>query len=49
MFAEVTAQAFRDPDVGILNEIDCRGVIITTQATREQEGVDFVSRFFGPR
>ncbi len=33
------------PDFSVLEQIDCRGVIITAQG----EGCDFVSRFFAPR
>jgi PhzF family phenazine biosynthesis protein len=35
------------PDVGVLREIDTRGVIITARANADD--VDFVSRFFAPR
>ena len=35
------------PDFGRLREVDTRGVMVT--AAGEEEGCDFVSRFFGPR
>jgi len=33
------------PDLGALNRVDCRGVIITARGDRS----DFVSRFFAPQ
>jgi PhzF family phenazine biosynthesis protein len=35
------------PDMRKLEQIDARGIIVTAPA--EAEGIDFVSRFFGPR
>jgi len=34
-----------DPDFGLMNKSDCRGVIVTAKGSE----VDFVSRFFAPR
>ncbi len=43
------AEAVRalQPDMRMLEQIDARGIIVTAPA--EAEGIDFVSRFFGPR
>lgn len=35
-----------EPDISLINQLDCRGLIITAQA---QDPYDFVSRFFAPR
>lgn len=45
--ADEAAVRDRVPDMGALAEVDSRGVIVT--AASDQEGVDFVSRFFAPR
>lgn len=37
------------PDMAALREVDARGIIVTAQASRDDAGYDFVSRFFGPR
>lgn len=38
------------PDFGALSRVEARGVVVTAAADeREGSGVDFVSRFFGPR
>ena len=34
-----------DPDMSLLEQLDCRGIIITAQA----RDYDFVARWFGPR
>lgn len=36
-----------EPDIGLLATVDCRGVIVTSQASTPD--YDFVSRFFAPR
>lgn len=46
--ADETAVRDLAPDIAALRGVDCRGVIVTAQATAGG-GADFVSRFFGPR
>ncbi|HET6566342.1 MAG TPA: PhzF family phenazine biosynthesis protein [Rhodothermales bacterium] len=36
-----------EPDLNLLATLECRGVIVTARS--KMKGVDFVSRFFGPR
>jgi hypothetical protein len=48
VFVVLKSDAFKAPDVGILNEIECRGVI-ATRAAQADEPYDFVSRSFFPR
>ena len=41
-----------DVDLSLLSSVECRGVIVTCEATDEAnapKGCDFVSRFFAPR
>jgi predicted PhzF superfamily epimerase YddE/YHI9 len=42
------AEAFKSPDVAVLSEIECRG-IIATRVGHADEPYDFVSRAFFPR
>jgi PhzF family phenazine biosynthesis protein len=37
-----------DPDLGLLRQVEARGVILTARATEPSGGYDFVSRFFAP-
>jgi PhzF family phenazine biosynthesis protein len=37
------------PDIGALEAIDARGIIVTAAADDQAHGADYVSRFFGPR
>lgn len=48
VFVVLKPDAFKAPDVGILNEIECRGVI-ATRVAQADEPYDFVSRSFFPR
>lgn len=48
MFVVLHASAFRQPDVGVLGRIECRGVIATRRGNADEE-YDFVSRCFFPR
>jgi PhzF family phenazine biosynthesis protein len=50
--ADARAVASLRPDIALLAEVDCRGVIVTAAgdgSSGAAQGADFVSRFFAPR